>query len=425
VKLLASVGRTGPAVTHTCSGIHSALYNEVHYHWSKDDIEGVFYVNDSSTADACDSDPSGARHAMSSKAAEDAWAFARKLSSRLQGLLLRPIPLLQYKFTPECHDARVVASRWAANTETHRKSPLAMPPALATTAVARHASYLRPRGEKLTSVRRAHCATFLSIGMDGDPRTLALPRLRRPSNVSLTIHFGYIKTGTTSLNKVMSAAGTKACKWAISSIDLAELATFASDAEPTIFRRVLFECEFFTDNPWWAMPSLMMPILPRNTKFILTRYQAGCEEWVYRVQGLWHSHRDGANFETARMFMYADFHRCIYGSNVLDNATQALFVDRCIAHERAVVKSARALGRPLLIIANEWTSEEKWAALQLHMGWSDEELGRLHHTLGSAKYPRVRTGSVHLPTDPPRPTAPKDPNRDLFSGVTPAHPILV
>ena len=100
-----------------------------------------------------------------------------------------------------------------------------------------------------------------------------------------------------------------------------------------------------------------------HAKFILTT-RASCDEWLESMRRLWSSAKARGGFSPG----YKSFHRCVFGSNELNNATQAGYLHRCREHATSVTAHAAGWQIPLLVLPLEWDSSRKWGALGDFLG---------------------------------------------------------
>jgi len=223
-------------------------------------------------------------------------------------------------------------------------------------------------------------------------------------------NFGLLKTGTTSLHEALKALGIASCKWQpdFRYVTLNETAAFVRSPlhGSTRLHHVLADrrCSAVSDNPWWALYRTLMTAYP-HAKLILTRWSGGCGSagWMSHIRGLFaFGHRAPSwNYETLRTW-----NRCLYGSTgTITNATWPGFARRCEEHERGVIATARALGRPLLVLPVEWSDAQKWSALQSFLGplsarqpqppisGSSPGAG---NAKGSLAFPHVRTATARV-----------------------------
>jgi len=239
------------------------------------------------------------------------------------------------------------------------------------------------------------------------------------SDREIVFNLGSYKTGSSSLNEALESLGFHACKTAwndlggqFASFDMASIADFK--ASPTSgdspLHKAVNRCTALGDAPWLFLFPTLMRAFPK-AKFILTR-QPSCEDWVYHVRGLWQwmgwlgEEQKWTTPLGKKYGIAGELNACWYGSWAPD-ATK-LWHNRCVETERAIVKTARKLDRPLLVLPATWTDQEKWAALDQFLGTNSTTLKG-----GQPDYPYRHTGELHGPNEEP-PNEPVDENAHLW-----------
>jgi len=239
------------------------------------------------------------------------------------------------------------------------------------------------------------------------------------SDREIVFNLGSYKTGSSSLNEALESLGFHACKTAwndlggqFASFDMVSIAAFK--ASPTSgdspLHKAINRCTALGDAPWLFLFPTLMRAFPK-AKFILTR-QPSCEDWVYHVRGLWQwmgwlgEEQKWTTPLGKKYGIAGELNACWYGSWAPD-ATK-LWHSRCVETERAIVKTARKLDRPLLVLPATWTDQEKWAALDQFLGTNSTALKG-----GQPDYPYHHTGELHGPNEEP-PNAPVDENAHLW-----------
>ena len=227
------------------------------------------------------------------------------------------------------------------------------------------------------------------------------------SDREIVFNLGSYKTGSTSLNEALDSLGFHACKTAwndlggqYASFDMASIAAFA--ASPTSgdspLHKAVATCTALGDAPWLFLFPTLMRAFPK-AKFILTR-QPTCEDWVYHVRGLWQwmgwlgEEQKWTTPLGKKYGIAGELNTCWYGSWAPD-ATK-LWHNRCVETERAIVMTARALGRPLLVLPATLSDQEKWAALDQFLGTNSTAMKG-----GQPDYPYRSTGELHGPNEEP------------------------
>ena len=121
-------------------------------------------------------------------------------------------------------------------------------------------------------------------------------------------------------------------------------------------------CGALSDNPWWMLYPSLMSAYP-DAKFILTTRPDApdrCARWLKSVKGVWSRfNNQGGGFSPG----YRSFHRCVFGSNELNEITEGHYLHRCHMHDAHVRAHAAALQVPLLELPINWNSTQKWSAL--------------------------------------------------------------
>ena len=217
----------------------------------------------------------------------------------------------------------------------------------------------------------------------------------------------------------LQQSGINACKWKPKPFHLDEVANFLRDPHNatgmTSLHRTVHECAALSDMPWWAIGPALIAAFP-SSRFILTRWGDGCDRWLHSTRSLFdYMQRQSLRYrglEWSHSWMAA-WHRCVFGSATLTNASSASFRDRCVEHERAVVLTAQRMNVPLLVLANELPDDRKWVALDEFLGTQENVSAARRRRYGN-KWPHVtHTDTLVLP-DNPRPAHPVDPNVELF-----------
>ena len=163
------------------------LYNQVGVRWRREDIRGIFYVNDTYTAPRARVGPRERQRLLSSalRAAERSYRAAQIALSRA-GPVMQHLPVLQYRVTADCTDASATLHRVRAHADGQailndvflpppprgRETPIS--PSLAGDASA------EARGDDV----RAPCGVRLTCGCAGgekpnglEPNACGAPRL--------------------------------------------------------------------------------------------------------------------------------------------------------------------------------------------------------------------------------------------------------
>jgi hypothetical protein len=200
-----------------------------------------------------------------------------------------------------------------------------------------------------------------------------MPRRRAPRAVHPhplpVFNLGMIKTGTTSLDRAMSLMRLNPCKWkpAPTTFRLADMAAFARSPRHgnTSIHHLVRDgvCGALSDNPWWMLYPSLLTYYP-EAKFILTvkpgTVQDRCQRWLRSANGTWQDNgRKAGGFSPG----YRSFHRCVFGSNELNDATKDGFLRRCRSHDANVMAHAKAMDVPLLVLPTNWSSVDKWRAV--------------------------------------------------------------
>ena len=206
------------------------------------------------------------------------------------------------------------------------------------------------------------------------------------SDREIVFNLGSYKTGSSSLNEALESLGFHACKTAwndlggqFASFDMVSIAAFK--ASPTSgdspLHKAINRCTALGDAPWLFLFPTLMRAFPK-AKFILTR-QPSCEDWVYHVRGLWQwagSARSKVDDSVWQKVRHRRRAQCLLVRSWAPDATK-LWHSRCVETERAIVKTARKLDRPLLVLPATWTDQEKWAALDQFLGTNSTRPARL------------------------------------------------
>ena len=208
---------------------------------------------------------------------------------------------------------------------------------------------------------------------------------------------GLPKTGTSSLHEALLGAGVRSCH----SSGFSNPLQFASGAylgtlDPLNTTLVTL-CSALGDVPWYALALLLLHSQP-HARFILTRHERGCGEWVEHMRGLdaWASqHPRAARWEEHHV---RDFHECFFGGRAITEQTKPRYVQRCEDHEKNVMSMAHALGRRLLVLPVEWPDAAKWEAVIRFIAPSPSARVRQRlDVLNGSKWPYARSSpSLHL-----------------------------
>jgi hypothetical protein len=219
------------------------------------------------------------------------------------------------------------------------------------------------------------------------------PHAAYMETASPVINLGLTKSGSSSLHVALLWSGLKAecSKWVGASVRGDEVAEFVVSGASSDGRHPLHQmlrgCPILSDNPIWLLSGLLLRDLP-HARFVLSGFglgrsaddlEAGCTRWAQSSSDFW----------ACRSEPYAldALHTCWAGTRSFD---ATIFQRRCVEHYRDVIRTARDLGRPLLLLPTEWNDSAKWDALDEFLGTDPVVVGQRRNQHGGG-FPHVRS----------------------------------
>lgn len=257
------------------------------------------------------------------------------------------------------------------------------------------------------------CATYLAgTNVTSEAEALAYPFARQDhaeSDREVVINFGFWHTGSTSFSNAMEKMGLNSCKIQIS--DMRSITDYIEGSSTSSVDSAMESCDAMGDFPYFGMFPSLMRRYPKG-KFVYTK-QADCGTWLEHV---------GALLNCYPTLPLDEFHRCAYSLDagfypMQDQMTATKYLEGCVAMERSIVLTARALKVPLLVLPTSFTDEDT-------MGAIDNFLHTSPRTRNFTEYPYSHTPSCAREGTPTAPAGWVDPNAELFARVTPADAVL-